>query len=81
MRHLIKSVFVLSALSFALLPCYSFADDASDASKLIKAGQLPEAMQKVDAALTQRPKDAQLRFLKGLILAEQNNLYLNPCPQ
>lgn len=72
MRHLIKSVFVLSALSFALLPCYSFADDASDASKLIKAGQLPEAMQKVDAALAQRPKDAQLRFLKGLILAEQN---------
>lgn len=72
MRHLIKSVFALSALSFALLPCYSFADDASDASKLIKAGQLPEAMQKVDAALTQRPKDAQLRFLKGLILAEQN---------
>lgn len=72
MRHLFKSVFVSSALSLALLPALTFADDASDASKLLKAGQFTEAMQKVDAVLAQRPKDAQMRFLKGLILAEQN---------
>ncbi len=72
MRHLLKSVFALSVVSFALLPAPSFADDASDAGKLLRAGQLPEAMQKVDAVLAQRPKDAQMRFLKGLILAEQN---------
>lgn len=72
MRHFFKSVFVLSALSLALLPSLTFADDASDASKLLKAGQYAEAMQKVDAVLVQRPKDAQMRFLKGLILAEQN---------
>lgn len=72
MRHLLKSVFLLSAVSFALLPSPVFADDATDAGKLLRAGQLPEAMQKVDAVLAQRPKDAQMRFLKGLILAEQN---------
>jgi tetratricopeptide (TPR) repeat protein len=72
MRHLLKSVFALSVVSFALLPAPSFADDATDAGKLLRAGQLPEAMQKVDAVLAQRPKDAQMRFLKGLILAEQN---------
>ncbi|MFZ6747598.1 tetratricopeptide repeat protein [Undibacterium sp. Ren11W] len=59
-------------MSFALLPALGLADDATDAGKLLRAGQLPEAMQKVDAVLAQRPKDAQMRFLKGLILAEQN---------
>ncbi|WP_422944829.1 tetratricopeptide repeat protein [Undibacterium sp. Ren11W] len=72
MRHLLKSVFALSVVSFALLPALGLADDATDAGKLLRAGQLPEAMQKVDAVLAQRPKDAQMRFLKGLILAEQN---------
>ncbi|MCU6433186.1 tetratricopeptide repeat protein [Undibacterium sp. Jales W-56] len=50
----------------------SFADDSSDIAKLFRAGQTAEALQKVDAILAQRPKDAQLRFLKGLILTEQN---------
>lgn len=72
MRHLLRSVFVSSCLSLAMLPALTFADDASDASKLLKSGQFVEAMQKVDAVLAQRPKDAQMRFLKGLILAEQN---------
>ncbi|WP_422986930.1 L,D-transpeptidase Cds6 family protein [Undibacterium sp. Ji50W] len=49
-----------------------YADDAADVGKLLRAGQINEAMQKVDAALAQRPKDAQMRFLKGLILTEQN---------
>lgn len=72
MRHFLKSVFVLSYVSLAMLPALTFADDASDASKLLKSGQFTEAMQKVDAVLAQRPKDAQMRFIKGLILAEQN---------
>src|SRR4051812_38632622 len=50
----------------------AFADEPSDISKLMRAGQLPAAMSKVDAALSQRPRDAQMRFLKGLILSEQN---------
>ncbi|MFZ6766236.1 L,D-transpeptidase Cds6 family protein [Undibacterium sp. Di26W] len=49
-----------------------YADDAADVGKLLRAGQINEAMQKVDASLAQRPKDAQMRFLKGLILTEQN---------
>jgi tetratricopeptide (TPR) repeat protein len=59
-------------LSLILLTSYSFADDLADANKLLKARQFPEAMQKVDSILSQRPKDAQMRFLKGLILVEQN---------
>lgn len=48
------------------------ADDAADISKLLRAGQAAEAMQKIDSILAQRPKDPQIRFLKGLILTEQN---------
>jgi tetratricopeptide (TPR) repeat protein len=72
MRHILKHVFASSSLilSFAITP--AFADDAADVSKLLRAGQLPEALQKVDAVLAQRPKDAQMRFMKGLILTEQN---------
>ena len=76
MRHIIKNIFTAFALpaglSLALIAVPALADDAADASKFLRAGQYNEAMQKVDAVLAQKPKDAQMRFLKGLILTEQN---------
>jgi tetratricopeptide (TPR) repeat protein len=50
------------------------ADDIQDANKLFKQGQHAQAMEKVNAFLATKPKDAQARFLKGLIFAEQNNI-------
>ncbi|TAN76300.1 MAG: tetratricopeptide repeat protein [Gallionella sp.] len=47
------------------------ADDIQDANKLFKQGQHSQAMDKVNSYLTGKPKDAQARFLKGLILTEQ----------
>jgi Flp pilus assembly protein TadD len=58
----------------ALLLCFSLtsaADEIQDANKLFKQGQHVQALEKVDAFLTSKPKDAQARFLKGLILTEQ----------
>lgn len=58
----------------ALLLCFSLsaaADDIQDANKLFKRGQHAQALSKVDAFLLNKPKDAQARFLKGLILTEQ----------
>jgi tetratricopeptide (TPR) repeat protein len=54
--------------------CYApvRADDLAEISKSIRAGQFNEALGKADAALAQRPRDPQMRFLKGLILTEQN---------
>jgi tetratricopeptide (TPR) repeat protein len=49
------------------------ADELQDANKLFKQGQHAQAMEKVNAFLVTKPKDAQARFLKGLILAEQGN--------
>jgi tetratricopeptide (TPR) repeat protein len=60
------------ALGAALLiACFSAqADEVADINKMMRGGQLPGALSKVDVALSQRPKDAQLRFIKGMILSE-----------
>lgn len=47
------------------------ADELSDANKLFKQGQQSQAMDKINNYLASKPKDAQGRFLKGLILTEQ----------
>ncbi|MGE5469446.1 MAG: tetratricopeptide repeat protein [Bacteroidota bacterium] len=49
-----------------------FADNLPDVQRLIKQGQYPQALEKVDAYLSNKPKDAQGRFLKGLIYTEMN---------
>ncbi len=38
--------------------------------RLMKQGQMPQALEKVDIYIATKPKDAQGRFLKGLILTE-----------
>lgn len=50
----------------------AFADNLPEVQRLMKQGQLPQAMEKVDAYLSGKPKDAQGRFLKGLIFTEMN---------
>ena len=51
-----------------------YADDIQDANKLFKQGQHSQAMDKVNGFLAGKPKDAQARFLKGLILTEQSKI-------
>src|ERR1019366_926825 len=61
-------------LTGALLLCASigaYADDIEDANQLFKQGQRSQALDKVNGYLANKPKDAQARFLKGLILTEQ----------
>jgi Flp pilus assembly protein TadD len=59
---------VLIALAAALPVC---ADDAQEAAKLLKAGQHKQALDLVNKVLASKPRDAQARFLKGLIFTEQ----------
>ena len=47
------------------------AEDVKEASRLYQQGKLDNALAKVNTALAQQPKDAQGRFVKGLILTEQ----------
>jgi len=59
---------VLIALAAAMPVC---ADDVQEAAKLLKAGQHKQALDLVNKVLAAKPRDAQARFLKGLILTEQ----------
>ncbi|TWC64126.1 tetratricopeptide repeat protein [Herbaspirillum sp. SJZ099] len=63
---------LLSGLVAALFAIPAHASEMSDINKLMRSGQYAEALTKTDAILAKHPRDAQMRFTKGLILAEQN---------
>ena len=71
-RTLTRSWFAAIYLAVATLTLPAQADDLSDVNKLMRDNQWAEAIQKADSFLAQHPKDAQMRFMKGLILTEQN---------
>src|SRR3954452_4024491 len=48
------------------------ANSYEDASKLFQQGNYPAALEKIEAVITANPRDARARFLKGLIVTEQN---------
>lgn len=60
---LLAAVFIAPAAS---------ADSIQDINKLLRQGQHAQALEQVDKYLADKPKDAQGRFLKGLILTEMN---------
>lgn len=65
----------LSVSALALV-CFStassvWADDYSDISRMLRAGQLAEANTKVDQLLAAKSQDPQIRFFKGVIQSEQ----------
>ena len=60
------------AALFLAAPAAAQNDELQEANQLFKQGQLDRAMDRVDSYLKTKPKDARGRFLKGIILAEQN---------
>lgn len=54
-----------------LLGANAQADELQDASQLFKQGQHAKALSTINNYLVNKPRDAQGRFLKGLILTEQ----------
>jgi Flp pilus assembly protein TadD len=44
---------------------------ATEIGALMKAGRIDEALAKAEARLKDNPRDAQVRFMRGVILAEQ----------
>jgi len=61
----------VSVTLLALAPAVH-ADTLQDINKQIKQGQYPQALEQVDKYLAGKPKDAQGRFLKGIVLTEMN---------
>ena len=66
--------FSLAFLATLLLPTPAFAAAPSvqDANQAFRQGNNQAALEKVNAFLVANPKDAQGRFLKGLVLTEMN---------
>lgn len=62
-----SSALRLLVVAFMLTTTSAHADEYSDVNQLIRSEKLSEAMVKVDAHLAAKPRDPQMRFLKGVI--------------
>lgn len=74
-RRLARLLPLAAAITFALGvvgAAPARADALSDAQAFLKQGQLQPALERVDQHLAAKPKDAQGRFVKGLVLTELN---------
>ena len=47
------------------------ADDYADVNTLLRQGKADEALTKADAYIAGKPRDPQMRFLRGVILTEE----------
>jgi tetratricopeptide (TPR) repeat protein len=54
-------------LATVLVVHLAHADEYADVSQMVRAGKLAEALVKADQYLTTKPRDPQMRFLKGVI--------------
>lgn len=61
----------IATISSACFGSLAHASDADEASRLLQAGKHAEATKIVENGLKRDPKDLQLRFMKGVLLAER----------
>ena len=61
------AVCLLSLLLTSFLAGKAWADDFSEVAQLSREGKFVEALAKAEVYLSSRPKDAQMRLLKGLV--------------
>jgi len=59
------------AVCFALASAPALANEVQDINQQFRKGDLAGALDRANRYLAKNPKDAQARFLKGLILADQ----------
>ncbi|MEN9438402.1 MAG: hypothetical protein RIR09_3057 [Pseudomonadota bacterium] len=64
--HAFKPLQVL-ALAATLSFSMAYADEYTDVSQLVRNGKYAEALNKADVYLVAKPRDPQMRFLKGVI--------------
>jgi cytochrome c-type biogenesis protein CcmH/NrfG/ketosteroid isomerase-like protein len=57
-------------LAVTLSATAAYADDYADVNALVRSGKLAEALTKADQYLSGKPRDPQMRFLKGVIQTE-----------
>jgi tetratricopeptide (TPR) repeat protein len=70
MHPLLRRTAVALSLAFSVAAVQ--ADELQDINRMMRQGQLPQSLERVEKFLSGKPRDAQGRFLKGLILTEMN---------
>ncbi|MGI9135045.1 MAG: tetratricopeptide repeat protein [Rhodoferax sp.] len=71
-RSFVLHALRMATLALSLLVATAHADEYTDVSQLLRAGQLADALAKADQFLGSKPKDPQMRFLKGVIQRDAN---------
>jgi len=70
---MLSRILVIGLLLCSVLSSPSWgapADDLAEVTRLHHAGQTAAALERADRALAANPKDAQMRFLKSVLLAD-----------
>ncbi|MDQ0011874.1 Flp pilus assembly protein TadD [Variovorax boronicumulans] len=60
------------ALLFSLWGSVAHANEYDEVNLLLRQGKATEALAKADTYIAGKPRDPQMRFLRGVILTEQN---------
>lgn len=63
LRRLTMAAFLVAAMGVGS----AFADEYADVAQLARGGKLAEALAKADEYLAAKPKDPQMRFIRGVI--------------
>ena len=69
-RSVVAACFCLIAFAFGLSPTSARADDYSDVAQLLKSGRYADALTRAEQFLSSNSKDASMRFMRGVALAE-----------
>ena len=68
--HALPKTLRLLAVAAALFASCAWADDYADVNQLLRSGKYSDALAKADQYLASKPRDPQMRFLKGVIQTE-----------
>ncbi len=69
LRPAAATLFVVIAVAAAAQTAAPSANDAPEVQRLIKDGQHAQALKLIDDALAKNPKDANMRFRRGVVLS------------
>ena len=70
MRLALSGAVRMFVVAAALTVSVAHADDYADVNALIKAGKLSDALARADQYLSGKPRDPQMRFIRGVIQTE-----------
>jgi tetratricopeptide (TPR) repeat protein len=67
LQHTLRLLAIAAAFC---VPLAAWADDYADVTQLLRSGKSAEALAKADQYIAAKPRDPQMRFLKGVVQSE-----------